>query len=235
VKRDQSASAFATILADLIRRIPGANAAALVDAEGETVDYWGKMDPFDLRITAAHLQIELGHVTRLRLGAVRTFMLRCARRSYVVRVLHDDYAIIVVLSRRAGFTASRRAFGACERAICHEAGWTLPGVAAGDTTPPAHTGEAWYAVEVVRDGRGRPTRLRWPTGRSSLPGHDKTRKSRLSRGVPVEVLGSVAGLQPRERGFRVRIASGKEVTLVREAGGFWYADEPLEGAMMHAP
>lgn len=222
MKRDQAVSAFAGILADLIRRIPGASAAALVDAEGETVDYWGKMDPYDLRVAAAHLQLELAHVSRLRpLGAVHTLMIRGAKRSFVVRAVHDEYALAVVLGRRAGFTASARAFAACERALCEEAGWP---------TPRPVDGHTWYAVEVTRDGRGRPSRLRWPSARSSLPGHDKTRKARLARGVPVEVLGSLTGLQPRERGYRVRLSSGKEVTVVREAGGFWYADEPLAGA-----
>jgi hypothetical protein len=45
---------------------------------------------------------------------------------------------------------------------------------------------------------------------------------------PLEILGSLAGgLAKRERGWRVRVDSGVEATLVREPGGAWYADEPI--------
>ena len=47
-------------------------------------------------------------------------------------------------------------------------------------------------------------------------------------GHEVEVLGAVMGLPERERGFRVRLATGKEITLVREAGHHWYADERID-------
>jgi hypothetical protein len=39
----------------------------------------------------------------------------------------------------------------------------------------------------------------------------------------VEVLGALV----TERGFRVRLDTGVELTIVREAGGFWYADDAL--------
>jgi hypothetical protein len=217
--REEELSAFAPILADLLRRVPGALAAALVDMEGETVDYWGALDPFDIKIAAAHLQIELGQLARFgKLGTVKSLMIRGARRSFIARVLPDDYALVLVLGRRAGFTASRRAFDVCEAAIKLEAGWS-------------RAPSPWYVVEVTRDRRGRPARLRWPSPSSSLPSHDKGKKARLGRGVAAEVLGTLAGLQPRERGYRVRLATGKEVTLVREAGGFWYADESLAGTL----
>jgi hypothetical protein len=35
------------------------------------------------------------------------------------------------------------------------------------------------------------------------------------------------GLRAGERGFRVRLDSGAEVTLVREPSGCWYADAAL--------
>ena len=51
--RDQAETAFTAILASLVERVPGAHAAALVDAEGETVDYAGDGEPFFLRVAAA--------------------------------------------------------------------------------------------------------------------------------------------------------------------------------------
>ena len=46
----------------------------------------------------------------------------------------------------------------------------------------------------------------------------------------VEVLGSLVLADARERGFRVRLDTGVEVTVVREAGGRWYADEAIPTA-----
>jgi hypothetical protein len=52
--------------------------------------------------------------------------------------------------------------------------------------------------------------------------------------LPLEVLGSVMGLATRERGFRVRLDSGIELTLVREAGGFWYADDTFSPSALRS-
>ena len=49
------------------------------------------------------------------------------------------------------------------------------------------------------------------------------------------MLGRLAPLGPRERGWRVRLENGAEVTLVREPGGHWYADEALESLFTPTP
>jgi hypothetical protein len=124
-------------------------------------------------------------------------VIRGQKRSFVGRRLPEGYALVVLLRRRAGFTASERAYATCERELAAEAGWTA--VAARP---------AWFPVRVHVDRRGRPTLVGTPP-------------------VPVEVFGSVVGLPHRERGFRVRMSTGGELTLVREAGHAWYADEDL--------
>jgi hypothetical protein len=43
----------------------------------------------------------------------------------------------------------------------------------------------------------------------------------------IEVLGRVMGLG-RELGYRCRLRSGAELTLVREPAGTWYADELVD-------
>jgi predicted regulator of Ras-like GTPase activity (Roadblock/LC7/MglB family) len=195
--RDIDATPFTPILTELLTRIPGAYASVLVDYDGETVDYAGMGDPFDLKVAAAHLRILLNDVEALgALGDPRWLVIRGARRSIVARALPERYALVVLLRRRAGFTASRRAFDACEQALCEEAGLAR-----------ASDGPRWYPVEVEADRRGRPRRV---------------------GSAPVEVLGAVVGLAARERGFRVRIADGRELTVVREARSCWYADERLD-------
>jgi hypothetical protein len=196
--RDMEATAFARILSDLIGRLPGAYACALVDLGGETVDYAGVATPFDVKVAAAHLRIIVNDLEEYAvLGRPRWVVLRAQKRSFIARSLPEGYGLIVLLRRRAGFTASARAFAACERELSAEAGWG----------PVEHTAP-WFPVEVEVDRRGRPVHVGSPA-------------------VRVEVFGSVMGLSRGESGFRVRTSEGTELTVVREPGNSWYSDEDL--------
>jgi hypothetical protein len=210
VARDQRESAFASILAGLVERVPGARAAALVDFQGETVDYAGRLDPFGMRLAAAHWRIVLDELNGQRsFRSVRWLTLRAGRASYLVHDLPEGYALIVVLARAAGFFGWRRAVAACAHALGDEAGWSWSGV-------------PWFPVKVTADERRRPCSLR-PAG----PG---------ARARPIEILGAIAGgMGRRERGWRVRFDTGVEATLVREPGGVWYSDEPPESRRPDRP
>jgi len=210
IARDQHESAFASILAGLVGRIPGARAAALVDRQGETVDYSGGLDPFGMRLAAAHWRIVLDELNGQRtFRSVRWLVLRAGRVSYLVHELPEGYALTVVLARAAGFFGWRRAVAACAYALGHEAGWSWSGV-------------PWFPVQITADERRRPRSLSPAT-----PG---------ARPRPIEILGAMAaGLARSERGWRVRFDTGVEATLVREPGGLWYSDEPLESRRPEAP
>jgi hypothetical protein len=202
VSRDQEESTFGAILARLVAAVAGAHAAALVDAEGETVDYAGSLDPFELKVAAAHWQIALAEIaTQAELPRTRQLTIRARRRSYVVRCLEEGYTIVLVLHPRAGFAASERALQEAHARLCSEAGFSEP--------PRAGR---WFGVEVEPEpnDRARPARLHLANG-----------------WAPVEVMGSLVGLRPRERGFRVRLPNGAEMMLVRERLGRWFADEPI--------
>jgi hypothetical protein len=203
VARDQHESAFASILSDLVARVPGARAAALVDHIGETVDYSGRLDPFAMRLAAAHWRIvldELGGQRAFR--AVRWLAMRAGRASYLVQQLPEGYALVVILARAGGFFGWRRAMAVCARELGEEAGWSWSG-------PP------WFPVRVTADDRRRPSFVR-SAGAEARP-------------RPIDILGAVAGgLGRRERAWRVRFDTGVEATLVREPGGVWYSDEPLD-------
>lgn len=189
------ASPFAAILAVLVERVPGAYAASLVDREGESVDYAGVVNPFDVKVAAAHFRLILQEIERFgHLGAPRSLIVRGERRTIITLQLPDEYALVVLLRRRAGFLSSRRAYAACIRGLAAEAGWTLP------------PEQAWFPVLVVTNPKRKPV---------------------LVNGHPAIVMGTVVGLGRGERGFRVRIADDRELTVVREPGGAWYADEWL--------
>ena len=207
--RDNEASSFSPILMDFVARVPGAAGAVLVDVDGEAVDYAGRGNPFDLKLAGAHWQIVLREVlavAELRgLGAPRALAVRGERRSFIIHALPDGYALVLLLSRRAGFAAATRAFEVCERALAIEAGWPILGRS------------TWFALQVVANRAGRPMRVR---------DGDAEHK--------VEIVGRLAGLGPREEGWRARLPQGAELTLVREPGGHWYADEPV-GALFPPP
>jgi hypothetical protein len=205
--RDQHDSAFTSILAGLVRRVPGARAAALVDFDGETVDYAGRLDPYTLKLAAAHWRIVLHQMQATGGPDVRWLWARARGSSYLVSSLPEGYALTLVLGRGAGFAGWRRAVASSARELGREAGWSWRGA-----PPPS-----WFPVDVTTDPKGRPLVLRCGT----------------ERGRAVEVLGAVAGgLGRRERGWRVRF-EGVEATIVREPGGVWYADEPPDVPSSH--
>lgn len=199
--RDQAPSTFASILEKLLAHIDGARAAVLVDFEGETVDYAGAGDPFEIKIAAAHWLIVLSEMRRPPLdpmGGLRKIIVRSEKRSFIVRRLHDEYALVVVLHPKAAFAASERAMVEAEIALAREAGWRRG----------AH---AWHVVEVDTDRDVRPLRIRVGEAWQEI-----------------EVIGMVVGLGTRERGFRVRLLSGAEMMLVRERNGRWFSDENVD-------
>ena len=201
--RDTEATAFTTILSELIGRIPGARAAALVDRDGESVDYAGALSPFDVKIAAAHWQIVLGELEPVKIfTGARHVVVRGLKKSFILHSLGDGYAVVVVLGARGGFAPSTRAFVVFERALLVEAG-----------IGSARSGPVWTPALVEQDARARPISIAMARGAPRQP---------------VDVLGAVMGLGRGERGFRIRLATGFETMLVREPGGTWYTDEPID-------
>ncbi|MDC3955980.1 hypothetical protein [Polyangium jinanense] len=201
--RDQEASTFTKILERLVRALPGAKGTALVDAEGETVDYFGILDPFDLKVAAAHWQIVLGELRETpNFASPKKITVRARGRGYIVRQLPDGYALVVVFHPLAAFAASERTLEEIEAQIYAEAGWARP---QGSTK--------WFRVDVE----------------TAPPDHSRPRRLRAAGGwQPIEVMGAMVGLRGREKGFRVRLPSGAEMLLVRECRDRWFADEHVE-------
>lgn len=200
--RDQAPSPFAEILRDLCART-GGDCAVLVDDEGETVDYWGTGDPFQIRIFAAELAIIHASARgRYRLGSVQETFVRARRQSFVIRALPDGYALALRLPRRCA-SVSERALLSAVRLLSIEAGFEGP-----LSCRSGHSPASCRPVGVAEQG-ARPVSVRH--GGLSLE---------------VDVIGRVTMPESkRELGFRVRLENGDEGTLVREPLGRWYLDD----------
>lgn len=201
-KDAQSASAFRLILSGLVERVRGASGAALVDIEGETVDCVAHGDVFALRVTAAHLRIVLEDVRRhAAFRDARFVIVRSGRARFVVYGLPESYAVVLCLPAGVDLVErSRRPLSDCALHLAKEAGWSPRGL------------EPWRAADVRASERGRPIAIQLG-----------------AKFEPIEILGQLAaGLRPGERGWRIRLRSGVEATVIRERGGHWYADEVLE-------
>jgi hypothetical protein len=202
--RDQSDSPFSSILARLCED-SGALAAALVDAEGETVDYAGILEPYDVKVMAAEWRIVLAVVEdspSALFQRVSSMSVRARGRSYLIEAMPDGYAIALRLPRHS-FSVSRRALSQALRELGSEAGIELP---------EARTQLNWARVQV-----------RTPDAQ------DQHRPDAIwlgDRWSPVTILGryQARDLLRSERGYLARLVTGAEVFLVREPLGIWFID-----------
>ena len=200
-RRDQMPSSFAPTLGRLCSSA-GVLGAALVDRDGEAVDYAGRVSPFDIRVAAAEWRIVLSRLARCAHAPwkdTRQVMIRGVNKSFGAVLLPEGYALVLQLLPRC-FRVSPRALAEAVREICENAGLEMPS-----------RSSQWMRVQVNES----PAPQRRPR---SVWVHRKW--------LPVEVLGRWVGpeLLPNEIGYRVRLLGGAEVTLVREPLAQWFAD-----------
>jgi hypothetical protein len=202
--RDQAASSFSGILMGLCDAT-GALGVALVDREGETVDYAGYLEPYLLKVAAAEWRLVLDvarDVPHPNYRETNGILIRGRKKSFAVVGLPEGYAIVVELPKRS-FGLSERAVAEAARAVELEASLGTP-----DETPAS---ERWLRVEIrtVASDPRRPEAV-WLDGSWR----------------PLVILGRHGGAlrTRREVAFRARLPTGLEFTLVRERGGNWFAD-----------
>jgi len=104
-ERDMAESAFTPALRNLLNGVPGVLAVVFVDGEGECIDYYGDVDPFDLKIAGAQLAPMHDEVAR-RLGGflgAPLVHLRGERASYLYVPVSVDYYLVALLSAYASW------------------------------------------------------------------------------------------------------------------------------------
>ena len=200
--RMQESGDFGSILERAVRTLPGCIAVAFVDHEGEAVDAVGWAELFDIKVAGAYLRIMLGELSPAHLGETRELIIAATHLSYRIRALPEGYALVFLFERDAAFIPSKRALDLCIHALSREAGFEI------ESKP------GWHPVEVMVHGSSAHSKPRCARGEGEW--------------LDLEVLGAVVGLPHRERGFRVRLQNGHEVTLLREPVGRWWSDASLD-------
>lgn len=205
IARDQEASPFSGILLRLCDST-SALGAALVDAEGETVDYAGRVDTFDLRVAAAEWRLVLALIDSSPVPAwhrTHELVVRARTCSFAVWALTEGYALVLVLARHT-LRVSRRALCAASDELQVEAGLSR-----------LHTPDAfrWSRVQVrtSRTDALRPEAIWYAEDWREL-----SIVGRLTR-----------ELDRHEVGYLARLASGAEVLLVREPLDKWFVATPM--------
>jgi hypothetical protein len=204
------ASPFSLILEDLLDAVRFVRGAALFDFEGETVDYAGELEPFDMKVAAATFQMVLGELRECKhLSSAYELCVGTPKAGYVLRILDDSYSLLLIVRRPGTFAVSRRVLDEIDARILDEAGLAVrrrPG---------------WFRVEVESAERSdRPRRVRPIAPIGAGPYEPPW--------LEIEVLGAVVGLERRQKGYRIRLTSGAEVTLLRESRHLWFVDERLD-------
>ncbi len=210
VVRDQDPSGFNPALQSLCESTTGLS-AALVDPEGETVDYVGVLDSFETRIAAAEWGLilrTLKSTKELERTSTAELYFRGKRRSFTVIPLSQGYALVIETPAWSMFLSKRAVIQAVHD-ISAEAGLALP-------ESWLAIGERWVRVNVKSDRKLRRPIAIWRSGEWQT----------------LHVMGRMTRDQLRrsEMGYRVRAADGGEVTLVREPFNRWYAEVALDSA-----
>lgn len=127
--RDQFISAFATILKRLVETTPGAIGAAMADEEGETVDYFGDMDPEELKLAAAYMGIMINRASTKKAtqlgGPLREIRVQSQTYQFVTRPLGLGYQVTVMLDRVATLPKLSEALDQATAELLIEAGGVL--------------------------------------------------------------------------------------------------------------
>lgn len=94
---------FRSLLTELVQGVPGASGAILADWEGEAVEQYTLLDPFEMKVTAAHWGIILsglkGVGKKLPMGEIKEGIITTDAQHVLVGAVGDDYTLVMTISR----------------------------------------------------------------------------------------------------------------------------------------
>lgn len=129
--RDQAENAFTGILRRMFQSIPALVAVVFVDMEGECIDYVTCLDPFEAKVSAAHLHMMLGMMRNGRAAQVTGdtigFEVVAGQREAWVRRVGDEYVLVAMLGHGFDRGELRDAMALAGREFRAEVGIDAPG------------------------------------------------------------------------------------------------------------
>jgi predicted regulator of Ras-like GTPase activity (Roadblock/LC7/MglB family) len=115
---------FKTLLTKLVEAVPGAIGAILADWEGESVEQFSQVDPFEMKVTAAHWGILLTRLKGLQekypTGRVLQSLISTDEQHVIVGAIGDDYALVMTMNRDALPLVALRSFRETARLLNKE-------------------------------------------------------------------------------------------------------------------
>jgi hypothetical protein len=96
-------SSFFPILESLLNEVQEAEAAIFSDAEGESIEFCGNMDPYDIKIIGAYAAILMPLLRTRHNSSPHTLIISCSRRTLYLR--HMETYILTLVLRRRTYTA----------------------------------------------------------------------------------------------------------------------------------
>lgn len=105
---------FKALLTELVESVPGATGAILADWEGEAVEQHALIDPFEMKVTAAHWGIILACVKEMEgkvpLGGIQEGLVTTETQHVLFGPVGGDYSLVMTMSRSSLPLAALRGF-----------------------------------------------------------------------------------------------------------------------------
>lgn len=204
--RDQVETGFTPILRWLFDVEPHVAGVVFVDRDGECVDYCGGLDPFDTKVTGAHMAMVVGFIRErlhvLAAGEPISVVLSSTLRDLVVRRLDDEYTVVVIVK---GGMVDESILSGVERLVARLR-------AHAGLSPPWWDGRG--LIVHVRDAVG------WQFAPSAIEIDDRTVDIGAVLGRWEESGGLIGGTLVC---FRIRTVDNREMTLAYDVGAErWY-------------
>lgn len=125
-QRDFQGTGFTASLRALVEDVPGLQAVAFCDEEGEVVDYHSYIEPFETKVAGAVLGLLLATVQReaphLAAGGMRELVLWTNQHILFVRRSVGEYFLAGVMDRDGALGKLLAALDSAEARIMTEAG-----------------------------------------------------------------------------------------------------------------
>ncbi|MFH1438465.1 MAG: roadblock/LC7 domain-containing protein [Pseudomonadota bacterium] len=93
-------STFFTILETLVSDVPGAIASMFCDEEGESIEYCGSLDTYDIKIAGAYSAIIIRQLKTAHSPDTNFVEVTCHQRTLFVQQI-EHYFLVLILERRS--------------------------------------------------------------------------------------------------------------------------------------